>query len=221
MKRILAACALMPALSAWASDPSETCFNSLEARQSLAPLRSLIALGNIRNQTVDMMGNVRHPTLTEKAVIKSWVRERDRCFVLGDNWRQENMPVAMRAVLEDSYAKNKLLIADLYRARITYGEFGIRRAALATELGAGLDAAWHASRNRRMVDPALEAREDRKNAEARAAMLATATKAFEEEPLPLQLQRQSTGGAPPAECAGTDKEDAAADRDAGSGKGCQ
>lgn len=209
MKRILAICLLMPAFSAWAFDPSETCFNSLEARQSLAPLRSLIALGNLNRQTVDMMSNVRHPTAAEKPVIKAWVRERDSCFVLGDQWRRENMPREMREVLEDFYAQNKLLIADLYRANITYGEFGIRRAALGAELGAQLDAAWRASRDRHAS--AIETPHARRSAEARAAMLAAATRAFEEEKVQPQSRGhpQSMGSSSSVECAGTGEDDAA------------
>lgn len=196
MKTLLAACVCGFALPVLAADPSETCFNSLEARHSLSPLRQLVALGNIRNQTVGMMDNARHPTAAEREIIKAWVRERDQCFVIGENWRQENMPAAMRAILDTHYARNKLLIAELYQSKITYGEFGIQRSALSSQLSANLNAVWRARHSHRAIDPALEARQERKNADTRAAMLAAATRMLE------QGAAQSTGGSPPAECAG-------------------
>lgn len=199
MKSLLAACACGLVFPALAADPSETCFNSLAARASLAPLQQLVALGNIKNQSVDMMSNTRYPTRTEKEIIKAWVRERDQCFVIGDSWRQENMPANMRAILDTHYARNKLLIAELYQSRITYGEFGIQRAALSAQLTENLNAAWRERHARPVADPALEARQERSNAETRATMLATATRMLE------QLSSSpSTGPSTPAACAGVD-----------------
>lgn len=185
MKRILAVVLSLLAVPAMAADPSQQCFNHLDAYVQLLPLRQLIALGSIENQTIDMMTNSRHPSAQEKTLIKAWVRERDQCYVLGENWRLEHLPANMRSVLDHYYAKNKLLIADLYLANITYGEFAIKRAALSTELSDGLNQAWREHEAGNSVDPAQEARRERERADSRAAMLAAATRIFERgQPLP-------------------------------------
>lgn len=183
MKHVLALLALLAASPVFANDPSASCFNNLDTHNQLAPLRSVIAVGNIKGQTMEMMTNTAYPTLEERALIKAWVKERDECFVQGESWRIENMPATVRSILDDYYAKNKLLIADLYVLKITYGEFAARRAAQSSELSAALNEAWRKHRAGLVPSTASEKYLEQQRAAERAAMLEGATRIFSEEPL--------------------------------------
>lgn len=179
MKSVLAGLGMALSLPALSQDPSAACFNQLEAQQQLVTLRPLIALGNIKNQSMEMMTNTRFPTSSEKDAIRVWVKERDQCYVAGEIWRLENMPGNMRSVLDNHYAKNKLLIADLYLARITYGEFANKRSSLSSELTAELNDTWQRNQGGPALYSANDAVQERRLAARRAAMLATATRIFD------------------------------------------
>ena len=135
-----------------AADPSETCFQQLEAHPQLQSVRPLIALSTTRDQTLDMITNTRVPAAAEKPAIKAWVEARDICFVSGMAWREQHMPSGMRQLIELFYAKSKLLAAELYSERITYAEFAARRAALSLELHTQLDDAWRESHSEHVAD---------------------------------------------------------------------
>lgn len=196
MKPIVFLLGMILALPAFASDPSANCFNNLDNEVSFLPLRKLIALGNIKNQNLDMLTNTGYPSAQEKELIKAWVKERDRCFVLGEIWRVENMPANMRSILDDYYARNKLLIADLYISKINYGEFASKRAALSSALNASLNEAWRANQTGQSAGSAIQSQEEKEHALSRAAMLEAATKIFDGN------ASQSAGTSTQVTCAG-------------------
>lgn len=184
MKRLLASIALLIVSPVFAMDPSASCFNQLDTHGALAPLREVIALGSIKGQTMDMMTNTRYPTPAEKDVIKVWVKERDLCLVSGENWRLEHMPANMRLILDEYYAKNKVLIADLYIGKISYGEFANKRAALSSELNAEMNIARHNNQVKRDAGSAMsamEAHREQQRAASRTQMLEQATRIFDTE----------------------------------------
>ncbi len=195
MKSILAGCILLIALPAFAQDPSATCFPQLETRHGLRVLRPVIALGSIKHQNMEMMTNPRYPTLAEKSAIKAWVTERDQCFAKGERWRIQNMPVKMRSTLDHYYAKNKLLIADLYRAKISFGEFASKRATLSSALNAELNQIWYANQHGHTSSPTSAAAQGRPRAENSTALLEAASRIFnsgQQEPVLTAAQNNCT-----------------------------
>jgi hypothetical protein len=127
---------------AHATDPSEPCFQQLASMERFEPVRPLIALSSTREQTLDMITNLRVPAGSEKAAIKAWIAARDQCFVRGADWRERHMPGSMRQLIDLYFAKSRLLAAELYSGQITYADFTGRRADLSAELHAQLDELW-------------------------------------------------------------------------------
>jgi len=99
---------------------------------SLDIIRKKVALSP--DPTLEMLTNKSKPTYEEKAAIQKWVWLRSVCSSEQiDLYRRYSSPehvIIMYQVFSDRVL---LLIADLYRGSLTYGEFNKRRRKLASE----------------------------------------------------------------------------------------
>ena len=99
---------------------------------SLDIIRKKVALSP--DPTLEMLTNKSKPTYEEKAAIQKWVWLRSVCSSeQTDLYRRYSAPEHIIILYQVFSDRVLLLIADLYRGSLTYGEFNKRRRKLASE----------------------------------------------------------------------------------------
>jgi len=119
--------------SAWAGDPSVECIDQLKSKDELQILVPKVALGNVDDQTLEILANDEVPTKKEKEVISLWAKARQACKQAGAEWRSQNYPATLIPIVDGYYSDFSSLMADLYAKKIGYGEFAKTRAKLEQE----------------------------------------------------------------------------------------
>lgn len=174
------------------------CFKALETDPELAPIASKLSLNRGDVATLAQMADETKPTGAEKAVIPVWAGKRDACnalqkleasFIPGDI----RIPVHLAAI----DAMN-LLILNLYKGQLTYGDFALqRKAAYATygkqlaEISAGISKdqanAADTERQRQIEQAQLMIEQQKANA--------LQTQANKPAPVPIQPSINCTSSA--------------------------
>jgi hypothetical protein len=116
-----------------AGDPSDDCMARLKSNDELQILNGKIAVGITEEQTLEILSNDDLPTKKEKEAISIWVKERQICKHLGDEWRSKNYPPTVIPIVDGCYSDLTSLTADLYARKISYGDFAKRRAKIDQE----------------------------------------------------------------------------------------
>lgn len=105
------------------TEPREECFNALEKNPELQILKSKVALGSLKGQTLEMLANDKKPTPAEKVALARWDALRQPCIVLNQEWASKHQAPNI-AILGDKVASEfKVSLADLYAGKITFGQF--------------------------------------------------------------------------------------------------
>jgi hypothetical protein len=134
VKTVLLLIFTIPFANAEESDPSLPCFLELKDKQELQILKDKISLSDGRYQTLEMLSNPQKPTKQEKKSLQIWVDAIENCKLLGDQWRKKNYPISVNNILEQTSTQLKLLTADLYAGKISYGVFAKERAVKLAKL---------------------------------------------------------------------------------------
>lgn len=101
-------------------------FNAQVASPSLDPIRTKIALKNVRDQTFEMLANTTVPDGREKVAILEYAKIREEFLRRQDAIEAEYRPFYRQAFRVAGQATQAAL-ADLYNGASTYGEFAKRR----------------------------------------------------------------------------------------------
>jgi hypothetical protein len=121
-------------------NPAIECLAEHPTRPALASLVGKVALSADPKVSLEMQAIADKPTAEEKAALSRWSVMRDTCFELGMGWMNAaNAPRWLRAVVTQSKDANDSLTSQLYRGDLTYGDFNVRRMALAAEVRKRID----------------------------------------------------------------------------------
>ncbi len=142
-RRILAAIfasGLSLTAASFAQDPTIECIAEVHADPRTQILWSKMPFDVTKGQPLEVLASKERPTPEESAALSVLATEGERCFDLGEKWRQENYPTEVNAVLTTYRVDALLALADLYGGSITYGEMARTRARLAADLKNRVDA---------------------------------------------------------------------------------
>ena len=115
-------------------DPTDACIANLPTQKELQILKGKIDLvsGPVSLET---LSNNKKPTQNEKLAILAFDKTVEQCRELGKDWRIKNVPPTINGMVDSAFSSLKLLLAELYAGRITYGDFAKNRQELINKLG--------------------------------------------------------------------------------------
>lgn len=114
-------------------DPSVSCYDWLNKRDTWAPLRSKIAVGVPADRVpLEMLADKSGPTEPELKLISQFKAERDTCEEVGVSFRSQYASTEFRINRASDMAALNSLFAKLYAREITYGEFNRLRSEVTT-----------------------------------------------------------------------------------------
>lgn len=130
-------------------DPVVTCIKALAPSKPANPpfkseddkfpaISSKISIAVVTDTTLTMLADESLATPEEQHALSEWIDARAACVRSGDNWRQQNYPPQIYALALEGESRVRMLAADLYGRRISFGEFNKRRLALADDIRARL-----------------------------------------------------------------------------------
>ena len=119
---------------AQAPDPTDACIANLPTQKELQILKGKIDLvsGPVSLET---LSNNKKPTQNEKLAILAFDKTVEQCRELGKDWRIKNVPSTINGMVDSAFSSLKLLLAELYAGRSTYGDFAKNRQELINKLG--------------------------------------------------------------------------------------
>jgi len=109
------------------TEPREECFNALEKNPELQILKSKVALGPLKGQTLEMLANDKKPTPLEKVALARWDALRQPCIALNQEWASKHQAPSIAILGDRVVSEFKVSLADLYAGKITYGQFAKTR----------------------------------------------------------------------------------------------
>lgn len=116
-----------------ADDPSDSCYEWLNKRDSWAPLKPKIAIGVPSDRLpLEMLADKSTPSDSELKLISQFKTERDTCEQVGVSFRSQYAPAEFRINRASEMAALNSLFAKLYAREITYGEFNRLRSEVST-----------------------------------------------------------------------------------------
>lgn len=119
---------------AQATDPTDSCFANLPAQKELQILKGKIDLAS-GPVSLETLSNNKKPTPNEKVAILAFDKTVEQCRELGKDWRIKNVPSTINEIVNSAFSDLKLLLAELYAGRSTYGDFAKNRQELINKLG--------------------------------------------------------------------------------------
>jgi hypothetical protein len=124
---------------AQAPDPTDACIANLPTQKELQILKGKIDLvsGPVSLET---LSNTKKPTQNEKLAILAFDKTVEQCRELGKEWRIKNVPSTVNSMVDSAFSSLKLLLAELYAGRTTYGDFAKNRQELINKLGTQITA---------------------------------------------------------------------------------
>lgn len=108
---------------------SDDCKRRLED-PAIDPIRAKIVVELDGKVTPKMQSDASKPTMAEKGAILAYAVRREECARRGFDWLKKSYAAMDLVVAEAQHAENRLLLADLYGGKLSYGDFAARRQAL-------------------------------------------------------------------------------------------
>lgn len=115
-------------------DPSDACIANLPSQKELQILKGKIDLAS-GPVSLETLSNNKKPTQNEKLAILTFDKTVEQCRELGKEWRIKNVPPTINGMVDRAFSSLKLLLAELYAGRTTYGDFAKNRQELINKLG--------------------------------------------------------------------------------------
>lgn len=112
---------------AQSQNPLTNCYSELESKPELQILRNKVALGNVNEQTIEMLANKQKASPKERAALLSWGEQRKACTDGYLNWMQSQYPTNIVSVNIRLASDFKIALSDLYAGELTFGQFARRR----------------------------------------------------------------------------------------------
>jgi len=123
-------------------DLSGQCISNLANNPELMVIRTKVALGGLDTQTVEMLANSQKPNASEKVALLKWDSLRQPCIKMSQEWLSQYGEQNI-SVINDRVANEfKVLLADLYAGKITYGEFAKGRQVITGKANIDAQAAY-------------------------------------------------------------------------------
>ena len=131
-------------------DLSRSCFAAIAYNEQFTPLRTKIAINQRIDQLpLEMMADPSKPTAADLPLLSALKTERDRCYSLGESFREKYVPMEHRAIYTNGTSSVNVLLSRLYGGEISYGEFNKRRLAVATNAQTATAQTMQQERDRR------------------------------------------------------------------------
>jgi hypothetical protein len=112
-------------------EQADKCFDKLKSEPELQPLADKIALSNVMETTLSMLADETIPTDTEKTLISKYASMRERCEQ-GITAMYSYYPLDASRQIRQSFVNSATqLMVNLYKGKMTYGEFAKARKELA------------------------------------------------------------------------------------------
>lgn len=105
-------------------------------------IRTKVALGGLDTQTVEMLANSQKPNASEKAVLLKWDSLRQPCIKMSQEWLSQYGEQNISVINDRATNEFKVLLADLYAGKITYGEFAKGRQLITSKANSDAQAAY-------------------------------------------------------------------------------
>jgi len=167
-------------------DPSRKCFAALGSKselQVLVPkLGSVVSASGV---TLEHLARQDKATEEEKAAIRLWADERNKCIDAGRQFRHMYQPAMYNGLPENSNEEFIVALAKLYSGEWTYGQFSSHRKQLSVKY----ESLWSAARQQ-------EGRENQAAENRRAAERAQAAADFTNAMILLQAAQPRPAPAP-------------------------
>jgi hypothetical protein len=113
---------------------SHQCLANLKSDPELKPIAKKVTLDSHydREEYFDLLTIEELPTSKEKVVIRKWATKLERCYrIKSESYAYEPPGVGMLSAASDS--EQLVLIQELAKGSLSYGEFAIRRLDLDTK----------------------------------------------------------------------------------------
>lgn len=115
-------------------DPSRKCFTALDSKPELQVLRpklgSIVAASGV---TLEHLARQDKATDEDKAAIKVWADERNKCIDAGKQFRQMYQPAMYNGLPETSNEEFIIALSKLYSGEWNYGQFSSHRKQLSVK----------------------------------------------------------------------------------------
>jgi hypothetical protein len=160
-------------------DPTDACFASLPTQKELQILKGKIDLAS-SPVSLETLSNNKKPTPNEKVAILAFDKTVEQCRELGKDWRLKNVPSTISSMVDSAFSSLKLLLAELYAGRSTYGDFAKNRQELINRLGTQITAEvqrlqqWIAAENERKAREEEDRKQTLRQEEQRNRLIAEA-----------------------------------------------
>lgn len=147
-------------------DPSRICFAALANKPELQVLQpKLGSIAAASGVTLEHMARQDKATDDDKAAIKMWADERNKCIDSGKQFRQMYQPTMYNGLPESSNAEFIIALSKLYSGEWTYGQFSTHRKQLSVKY----DGLWQAARQQEgQANQAAQSRRAAEQAQASA-----------------------------------------------------
>lgn len=171
---VLAGCANQAPIAAYRSNQYRDCLSAVATNPDFAPIALKTSTGRVEALTTAMLSDESFPTDQEKPVIALWADARTRCFSTFTSTLKEDLPPEVFEVQKISVDRARLLAADLYAGKLTYGQFNRTRVQQNSAAESALE----------QIRQLYAARQDQENQQRRQVLL-------------MQLQNQLSRPVPP------------------------
>ena len=121
-KKIFIHVAVLAFVQTTLADPLANCIIALDQVETLRPISDKVSLTGKPDRLFSMLANENLPTMEERGAIFEWATRRERCF--SENPLPSD-PISQ--VKRETQEAVQLLILDLYKGKLTYGQFASRR----------------------------------------------------------------------------------------------
>ena len=147
-------------------DPSRKCFAALANKPELQVLQPKVgSIAAAAGVGLEHMARQDKATDDDKAAIKVWADERNKCIESGKQFRQMYQPVMYNGLPESSNAEFIIAMSKLYSGEWTYGQFSSHRKQLSVKY----DGLWQAARQQEgQANQASQSRRAAEQAQANA-----------------------------------------------------
>ncbi|WP_124617950.1 hypothetical protein [Burkholderia sp. Bp9143] len=171
--------------TAWADgDPSIACFGALASNPALAPIQGKVVMKIGAHPDLAMLSDEHRPTKGEKGALSVWVKEGEKCFDLGHDFRSANYAPVVSALIDESMHALEALVAKLYSGKLTYAQFNEQRQASDDEYRERIARANQTLQAERTRDQA--------NEQAQQASIETQRRTAAAQEAAVEAQREAT-----------------------------
>lgn len=121
-------------------DPTVACMEELITNPDFQGLYKKMPLDIRKGQSLEILSNNTKASAIEKKSILKFMDSFEACSNLGSEWRSKNYPLVIINLAESFKSETKILTADLYAGKLSFGELAKMRTKMMTEYLANLQS---------------------------------------------------------------------------------